>query len=120
MATKSMSRRATSPRIRPRNSLSRSSILGGSTFSVEITWEPVTFGSTPTLVDVIDDLTEHESESRLRTALDHPLLTQLSHELRNALAPLHYSLEVLNHSEQGSTEAIRSRSAIAQQVDELS
>jgi len=92
----------------------------GSTFSVEITWEPVTFGSTPTLVGVIDDLTERQSESGLRKAMDHRLLTELSHELRNALAPIHYSLEVLDHSEPGSTEAVRSRCAIGQQVNELS
>jgi len=92
----------------------------GTTFPVDISWEPITFGSAPTTVAVIRDLTELENARDGVHGADYHLLTQISHELRNALAPIHYCLQVLDQSEPGSDAAIKSLSTIGQQVDELS
>lgn len=98
-------------------------------FDVEVRLNRFMVGEKPFLVAVVRDITEHkqaalERERLMRevqtasTAKDR-FLSELSHELRNPLAPITLSLDILLHQTPGGARAERAREVIRRQVGQL-
>ena len=69
------------------------------------------------------DITEQRAaEEALREAdrRKNDFISMLSHELRNPLAPIRNSIQVLDYVDAGSPNALRARQVIRRQVDHLS
>jgi PAS domain S-box-containing protein len=80
-------------------------------------------GAATGLVGIVHDITERKvAETALRESDAHKteFLAVLSHELRNPLAPIRYSLEVLALTTPGSDQAKRAREILDNQVTHLS
>jgi PAS domain S-box-containing protein len=98
--------------------------VNGDVFTKLITFVPIKdpTGKVQRVIAVTYDLTERKRFERTLLDVDrrkNEFLAMLSHELRNPLTPIRYSLIVLDQTPPASPEAIQAKSIIERQVDHL-